>query len=378
LIQKNLEKLLANRTSIIIAHRLSTVVNADTIVVLQPTAALTLSQTLDRAAEVALRSAGEMGIPVHPLRDVAPLQLLHLPRVYLLQHHTQRFQVRVHVGDNPHVKPLAHLLDAYGGYGVVLVDKQGARVFYFHLGELREQEGVMGESVRHTKRGGASTVPGRRGGVAGRKNNTEEVTERNMKEAAEFATHFFGEKNVRRVLIGGTDDNVAQFRSMLPKAWQSLIVGAFPMSMTASKDEVLERAMQIGQASDRGRESQLADTIVTNAAKGRGGVVRLDDTLSAVHEGRVQTLLIREGFHAPGYRCQGCGYLTAQSIAICPFCGNAFVQIPDAVEMAVHNVMQHGGDVEVLHDLLPEQLQDLVTDGGQGLAFQLCPALAHD
>jgi len=35
LIQKNLEKLLANRTSIIIAHRLSTVVNADTIVVLQ-------------------------------------------------------------------------------------------------------------------------------------------------------------------------------------------------------------------------------------------------------------------------------------------------------------------------------------------------------
>ncbi len=35
LIQKNLERLLANRTSIIIAHRLSTVVNADTIVVLK-------------------------------------------------------------------------------------------------------------------------------------------------------------------------------------------------------------------------------------------------------------------------------------------------------------------------------------------------------
>ncbi|MEX2684013.1 MAG: ABC transporter ATP-binding protein, partial [Candidatus Sigynarchaeota archaeon] len=35
LIQKNLEKILANRTSIIIAHRLSTVVNADTIIVLQ-------------------------------------------------------------------------------------------------------------------------------------------------------------------------------------------------------------------------------------------------------------------------------------------------------------------------------------------------------
>ena len=35
-------------------------------------------------------------------------------------------QSRVRQGTNPHVKPLANLLDFYGGYGVVLVDKQGA------------------------------------------------------------------------------------------------------------------------------------------------------------------------------------------------------------------------------------------------------------
>src|SRR5512135_3255131 len=43
---------------------------------------------------------------------------------------------QVIVSDRPHVKPLASLLDYYGGYGVVLVDKQGARLFSFHLGEL--------------------------------------------------------------------------------------------------------------------------------------------------------------------------------------------------------------------------------------------------
>ena len=68
---------------------------------------------------------------------------------------------RVRIGNQPHVKPLANLLDYYGGYGVVLVDKQGARLFSFHLGELREQEGIVGESIRHTKRGGASAMPGR-------------------------------------------------------------------------------------------------------------------------------------------------------------------------------------------------------------------------
>lgn len=262
---------------------------------------------------------------------------------------------RVRIDHQPHVKPLADILDSFGGYGVALVDKQGARLFYIHLGELREQEGIVGETVRRTKRGGASQFPGRRGGVAGQTNYTDEVTERNMREAAEFAARFFAEKNVRRVLLAGTDENVALFRSLLPKLWQSLIVGTFPMSMTASKNEVLERALQIGQEAEHRREARLVDTVVTEAAKGRGGVTHLDETLNAVHEGRVQVLLIKEGFRAPGYRCTGCNYITAHSSDTCPFCGKLLVQIPDAVEMAVRRVMEHGGDVEVLHD---EQLTE--------------------
>jgi peptide chain release factor subunit 1 len=257
---------------------------------------------------------------------------------------------RARVGNQLHVKPLADILDAFGGYGVALVDKQGARLFYFHLGELLEQEGTVGESIRRTKRGGSSQFPGRRGGIAGQTNYAEEVAERNMRDAAEFAAHFFTAKNVRRILIGGTEDNVALFRSLLPKAWQSLIVGAFSMAMTASKDDVLERAMEIGRQAENRREAQIIKTVVTNAAKGRGGVTGLDDTLHALRDGRVNVLIIREGFQAPGYVCQGCGYLTSKESELCPFCGKAIENIPDAVEMAVHKVMEQGGEVEVLHD----------------------------
>jgi len=257
---------------------------------------------------------------------------------------------RFRVNARPYVKPIADLFVSYGGYGVALIDKQGGRLFNFHLGELREQEGVMGESVRRMKSGGGSQAGGSRGGVAGQVTTAEEVTERNMKESAEFASQFFAENNVRRVLIGGTDDNVALFQSLLPKTWQSLVVGTFPMSMTASHTEVLERAMQISQEAEFKRKSQMLDAIITGAAKGRGAAIRLDDTLSAVNEGRVQTLLIQKGFRAPGYRCQGCGYLTAQKLDKCPFCGNMFEEIPDAVELAVRKVLQSGGEVEVVHN----------------------------
>lgn len=257
---------------------------------------------------------------------------------------------RVRVADRPYVKPLADLLDSYGGYGVALVDKQGARLFYFHLGELQEQDGVIGEEIRHTKRGGGSQALGRRGGVAGKSNYVEEAADRNIKEAAEFASRFFNENNVRRILIGGTEDNLSRFRAQLPKSWQSLVVGTFPMSMTASHMEVLERAMQVSAEAEESRKARVVQAVITGAAKGRGGVAGLEDTLGALHEGRIQTLVIREGLRAAGSRCQGCGYVTTRDMPSCPYCDSAFDQIPDVIELTVRKVMQSGGEVEVIHD----------------------------
>jgi peptide subunit release factor 1 (eRF1) len=255
---------------------------------------------------------------------------------------------RVRYSSRPYVKPLADLLDSYGGYGVVLVDKQGARLFYFHLGELREEEGVKGESVRRTKRGGGSQAVGRRGGTAGQTDYVDEVAERNIKEVVETANRFFTENHIRRILIGGTEDNVALFRSQLPKAWQSLVVGVFPISMVASHNEILARAMEVGKEAQNRRQAELVKKVLTSTAKERGGVVNLEDTLKAIHEGRVQTLLICEGFRAPGSRCTSCGFLSAEIMDVCPYCGGEPEEIPDAVELAVRRVMLSGGEVEVL------------------------------
>ena len=257
---------------------------------------------------------------------------------------------RIRVSNRPHVKPLADLLDSYGGYGVALIDKQGARLFSFHMGALSEQEGILGESVRRMKHGGGSQAAGRRSGEAGQTQYTAEVTDRNMRESADFATHFFSENSIRRVLIGGTDDNIAAFRDHLPKKWQSLVVGTFPISMNASHAEVMERAMKIGQAAEKQREAKAVETIITAAAKEQGGVIGLEDTLSRAHEGRIQNLLVSEGFRSPGYRCLGCGYLTAKKQESCPFCSSNFEEIPDAVDLAVRRVLEDGGEVDILHD----------------------------
>lgn len=254
----------------------------------------------------------------------------------------------VHISDRPSIRVLTELFDNYGGYGVVLIDKQGARVFHFHLGALVEQEGVVGEEIKHTKRGGASTMPGRMGGVAGRTRAVEEQVDRNMKDAAEFSVKFFESKHIRRVLIGGTDENVKHFRNFLPKAWQSLVVGSFPISLTANQTEVLARALEVGSRAEIEKEKDLVEQVVTGAAKASGAVVGLEDTLAAVNEGRVQLLVVAEGFRKVGYREKESGNLAVRP----PLEGGAsedYEKVFDVVDLAVNAVMRSGGEVEVIH-----------------------------
>ncbi len=251
--------------------------------------------------------------------------------------------------NRPYVKPLIDLVTNYGNFGVVLVDKQGARLFHFHLGQLQEQKGTLGETVHHTKHGGGSQALGRRGGAAGQTRYAEEVADRNLRQAAKFAADFFDENHVRRVLVGGTEANLAHFVTLLPKTWRSLVMGTFPIEMNAGHDQVLAKAMNVGMQEVKKKEARLVEAIITAAAKGHDGVIRLDDTLGAVHAGQVKTLVISEGFHAPGYRCIGCDYLSAQALKTCPFCSSPIEEIIDAVEMAVRKVLSDGGEVEVVH-----------------------------
>jgi len=255
---------------------------------------------------------------------------------------------RIRVGNHPHIKPLADLLDLYGGYGVAIVDKQSVRCLAFHVGELVDEKEYHGESVRKIKHGGGSQSSGARGKEVRQLSNAEEIAERNMKEAGDFAASFFKEHDIRRVLIGGSEDNIALFKPHLPKTWQSLIIGTFPIRRNANPEEILEKILEIGKKAEQAQEKELIDSLITNTAKGQGGVLALDETLGAVYEGRVQTLLLDRDFRAAGYRCTECGFMTTQHLNTCPFCGNPFDPITDAVEFAVRKVLQSGGDVEIL------------------------------
>ena len=195
-----------------------------------------------------------------------------------------------------------------------------------------------------------------RGSSSDASDKVESTIERNIKTIIESAIEFFKHNSIRRILIGGSEENIARFKQELPKAWQSLVVGEFPIGMSAGHLEVLEQASQMVLDLNEKVNQALVKQSITLAAKGSNGAVGLIDTLNAIREGRVKTLLVLDDFAQAGYRCDGCGYLSVQEVKTCPFCNGHFQRIDDAVEMAVREAIRNNADVKVLtHDPTLEQ-----------------------
>jgi len=243
---------------------------------------------------------------------------------------------RIVVGRRPYVKPLTDLMDTFARYGVAVVGREGTRLFVFHLGELEEAGGTLGEDVKRHKQGGWAATRYQR--------HVDGVAFQNLKEAAEEAASLFQEKGCKWILLGGTEENVAQFQSLLPKVWQDRVAGQFAIDVNASPTEVQERSVEIAQAvADQERE-KLVEQVITAATKGGAGAIGLNDTLAALQEGRIYQLVVADGFQAPGQRCPHCGYLGVEGLEVCPFCNNELEPVQDIVNAAVRRALEQGVD----------------------------------
>ncbi len=256
----------------------------------------------------------------------------------------------VTIANKPYISPLVELVGLYGRYVVAVTDRQQARFYLFEMGEIVEIAEVIGEEVRTVRKGRGSSVVGMRGGapLSGRKE--AEIVQRNLRDVAEALVNFCQQHHPRRLLLAGTERTLAQLREYLPQHIREIIVGSFNADLDTNEVELRQQSQAILEDLQKQRQADLVEMVVTAAAKGSNGVVRLDDTLSAAHEGRIQVLVVERNFHQVGYRCTGCGYLTTQELNVCPFCSSTFEDIPDAAEAVVTQVIEKGGTVEVVPD----------------------------
>jgi peptide chain release factor subunit 1 len=256
----------------------------------------------------------------------------------------------VHIGEQPYIKPLADYADAYDRYGVVLVDREGARLFLFNQGALQEATGTLGEEIKGqlsdaTGRGGRSGAGTGLGKSPGVDRKVDHIAAQNLREVVDLTQRFYRAGHCDRIILGGTDENRARFMSLLPKSLEGKVIGEIAIDMYASEDEVLGRSMPVIQESVVERKAALVETVITAAHKEMGSL-GLAHTLVAMQERRVQTLVIQEGLEHPGRICTNCGYLTLNESETCSVCGGEVQVLDDIVDDLVHRAIAM--DVEVV------------------------------
>jgi peptide chain release factor subunit 1 len=250
-----------------------------------------------------------------------------------------RVRDQVVVNHSPAVRQLEAIVDEYERFGVLVADRQLARVLVYELGELVDSATVhdelpRGEDVDHSHR---------REKLA---SHVDDVVHHHLRRAADETFRIFQEQGFDRLILGATDEVAGELEDLLHPYLRERIEARRHIPIHATHDELRSVALAVEAEIERRKESELVDRLRDAVGGRRRGVAGLDDTLRALVEKRVDVLLVSAGFVHPGWRCGGCAYIGRVG-RTCPVCQAEMTYVDDVVEEAIEEALAQSCEVEV-------------------------------
>lgn len=269
----------------------------------------------------------------------------------------------IEVGDTPYVKPLIRMFERYKPVCTVLIGKGKSRIFLLHGDEVDEQTDVY------------SPVPGRhdQGGWAQarlQRHHDERVIQ-HLKATADQLFKMYQDGVFRRLLIGGTEELVTQFQDYLHPYLQDRLVATFPMEMMANVKKIQEQSLQALDESEKAAQRALLDRLESESGAQSLGVAGLSGVIRALERGQIMTLLVNDGFAAPGFQCVSCGHMILSAEDECPYCGGELEEHDDIVAHVIDQVYEQGSDVVFVSDDAGKERLGELGNIGALLRYQL-------
>jgi peptide chain release factor subunit 1 len=244
------------------------------------------------------------------------------------------------VNQTPHVRQLERIVDNYKGFGFLLADKQRTRMFVFELNELVDKSEVFEALPRHPDDAGDRDRGHERGILE------DAAAHQHVKRAAQLAFEVWKQHPFDHLILSAGPEIAHELEADLHSYLKERIRARINIPASSPEAAIVEAVLDVEEEVERSREAAMVDRLRDLAGGGRGGVVGLDGTLTALSERRVDTLVVSDGFVAEGWRCHGCGILACVG-RTCPTCGAAMVHVDDIVEEAVEVALLQSCHVEM-------------------------------
>ncbi len=269
-----------------------------------------------------------------------------------------RVDNRVALGREPDLGPLLRAIATYDHYLVVRFDADDARILSVYLARVvgAESERARGQTEEEFP-GRLRSQPGGWAQMRFQRRKREHVHRWFHDLAGRIARLVDREKPEGLVLLG-QDVNIAGLREALPETVRTRVIRADTVEAHATDAELLAKVEPLVEAVRQSRAGKLVDEVYDRTLRDFFAVGGIDDTLAALQQGKVETLVVSGRFDARGGRCERCGFLVSARHRSCPYCGGSLAQVP-LFQHLVSMAEQQEAEVHVVAERDPRLEQDL-------------------
>ncbi len=243
------------------------------------------------------------------------------------------------VNHAPCVGQLEQVIDQYERFGVLLVDRQHARMFVFELGELVESTEVFDQLPRGDDDDHSYTKDQARNHAAAR-------ARQHLRHAADVAFAVFQDQEFEHLILGVSDDLAADVEVVLHPYLRERLVARCNIPLHAGEDEIRRAALEVESAVERTKEAEVVGRLREAVGAAGRGVAGIDATLAALVERRVETLVVSSGYTEVGWRCGNCRWI-GRIGRTCPVCRSEMDQVDDVIEEAIEDALGQSCKVEM-------------------------------
>lgn len=260
-----------------------------------------------------------------------------------------------------YLRPLLELNDEYERYGVVLVDREHARLFSVFMGDIEEHHEVFAVAdVRNLNTTGTDHMLSQ----AKFQHKADLHVRWHLKNVAETLEKMVERYGFDRIVLGGPIEATSELLRLLSKPLSNRLVGRFALPVKAGEQEVLAETLKIEGQVERQNEKDFVEKLVTRDVDHHHPVaLGLESTLLALTEGRIMRLIYADGFRPKGGQCTKCGMLFARTDGSCDYCVGTIVPIDDLVERIEERVVESDVKLEEVAGDAATRLQQV---GGIG------------
>jgi len=251
-------------------------------------------------------------------------------------------QNRLMVAPRPVVGPLAQVLEGYRHYGVVLLDREHVRLLSVYQGTVLDEVERRGDPI-------ATPHDVQAGGYS-----QSRYQRRKLEETKHFLRDFAAELGefVRRyhpddLVLLGTEETLSAFAEHLPDSLLQKVVHTGPMWVDENASAVIRQLEPLLQAELQRTHHEVVAQVRDRVVHDYLATAGFQGTLSALQEGRVDTLLLARDQRRDGVRCAQCGFVFARELKTCPYDGSTALTDVDVIEEMVR--MAEGQGVTVAY-----------------------------